>query len=77
MILFFQSKCIYSITYHVCECIDQRAGVHDVEFMGLSIGVHDGLYVVFVLSVSAEWGPTHQGLSRAGDGGLTLRVDPG
>lgn len=65
------------ITYHVCQCIDKRACVHDVEFVRLSVGVHDGLYVVFVLTVSAERGSTHQGLSRAGDGGLTLWVDPG
>lgn len=73
----FQSTGIPGITYHVCQCIDKRACVHDVEFVRLSIGIHDGLYVVFVLTVSAERGTTHQGLSRAGDGGLTLWVDPG
>ena len=63
--------------YHVGQSIDQRSSIHYVQLVRLCICVHDGLYVVFILSISAEWRPTHKGLGRAGDGGLALGVDPG
>ena len=63
-------------TYFIGKCINTGPSIHYEEFVGVSVGIHNHLYITLVIFVSFSR-YTHQGLTRSGYSGLTLGVDPG
>lgn len=59
----------------VGSSVDAGPRVKDEEFMGLSVGVHDGLQVFLILFAALPVDPDH-GLTATRHRGLALRMDP-
>ena len=59
----------------ISHSIDRWPGIHNVQFVGLGIGLHDHLNVMLIVLVSFPC-HTHHGLRRPCDGGLRVWMNP-
>ena len=64
--------------YQISNSIDLRSGIHDVDLLGVLVGLQDSGDVAFIIPAPlGGWRSSHQRLAAPGNGGMGHWVQPG